>query len=432
MESRNRSCSTRLPLACLLLAGTTGWACGAGGDGRPVRADGGPGETGAAAGAPGQGECILVEEGFGPEGSVEVRAEEVVSGLEVPWGIAFLPDGDLLVTERPGRLRLVELGVDGGRLVPEPVASLEAEAVGEGGLLGIALHPEFESNRAFFLYVTVGARGAPTNRLERWRLAPDGRSATRERVVLDDVPAATFHNGGRLRIGPDGMLWVGTGDAGDPERAQERRSLAGKLLRLTPDGEVPPDNPFPGSPVYLLGIRNTQGFDWPDALPEMGTQTGSDPGTVWLTDHGPSGELGRSGHDEVSVAAAGENLGWPPIWGCRSEPEMVTPALTWERAVPPGGAAVYTGEAIPEWQGDLLVGSLGARHLHRVVFSDSEAPRVERHEVYFGGRDGLGRLREVVMGPDGDLWVTTSNCDGRGRCPPEGDRILRITGPSGG
>ncbi|MFP3939412.1 MAG: PQQ-dependent sugar dehydrogenase [Thermoanaerobaculia bacterium] len=348
---------------------------------------------------------------------MEVRAEEVVDGLEVPWGIAFLPQGDLLVTERPGRLRLVELGVDGGRLVPEPVASVEAEAVGEGGLLGIALHPEFESNRTFFLYVTVGARGAPKNRLERWRLAPDARSATREGIVVDDVPAARYHNGGRLRIGPDGMLWVGTGDAGEPERAQDRRSLAGKLLRLSPDGEVPPDNPFPGSPVYLLGIRNTQGFDWPGAEAE----------TVWLTDHGPSGEMGRSGHDEVTVAGAGENLGWPPIWGCRTGPGMVTPSLTWERAVPPGGAAVYTGDAIPEWRGDLLVGSLGARHLHRVVFGEGEPPRVERHEVYFGGRDGLGRLRDVVMGPNGDLWVTTSNCDGRGRCPPEGDRILRIT-----
>ena len=398
----------------LLLAGATAYACGAGGDGRPVRAQAGSGEAGTAGAAAG---CILVEKGFGPEGSVEVRAEEVVDGLEVPWGIAFLPDGDLLVTERPGRLRLVELGGDGGRLAPEPVASVEAEAVGEGGLLGITLHPEFESNRAFFLYVTVGARGGPENRLERWRLAPDARSATREGIVVDDVPAARYHNGGRLRIGPDGMLWVGTGDAGEPERAQDRGSLAGKLLRLTPDGEVPPDNPFSGSPVYLLGIRNTQGFDWP----------GAEAGTVWLTDHGPSGEMGRTGHDEVTVAAAGENLGWPPIWGCRTGRDMVTPVLTWDRAVPPGGAAVYTGDAIPEWRGDLLVGSLGARHLHRVVLGDSEPPRVERHEVYFGGRDGLGRLRDVVMGPDGDLWVTTSNCDGRGRCPPKGDRILRIT-----
>lgn len=392
-----------LPVLLLTICLSAG-ACGPDTEGRTAR-----GEAGAAGG----NDCILVDDGFGPEGSVEVRAEEVVSGLEVPWGIAFLPDGDLLVTERSGRLRLVE----DGRLVPEPVASVEAEAVGEGGLLGIALHPEFASERTFFLYLTTAAGGPPSNRVERWRLAEDGRSAERQGVVLDGVPAATFHNGGRLRIGPDGMLYVGTGDAGEPDLSRDPESPAGKLLRLTPDGEVPPDNPTPGSPVYLSGIRNTQGFDWPEA----GT------GTVWVTDHGPSGEMGRSGHDEVSVAEPGDDLGWPPIWGCRTRDGMVTPSLSWRRAVPPGGAAVYTGEAIPEWRGDLLVGSLGARHLHRVAFSDSDPRRVERHEVYFGGRDGLGRLREVVMGPDGDLWVTTSNCDGRGRCPPDGDRILRIT-----
>lgn len=356
-------------------------------------------------------ECTLVERGVGPEGRVEVRVEEVATGLEVPWGLAFLPGGDLLVTERPGRLRLVA----GGRLEPEPVATVEAEASGEGGLLGLALHPGFAENRLFFLYLTVERRGRSENRIERWRLAEDARSASRDGVLFAGIPAARFHNGGRLRIGPDGMLYAGTGDAGDPELSRDPQSPAGKLLRLSLDGEVPPDNPIPGSAAFLSGLRNTQGFDWPGD------------GTVWVSDHGPSGELGRRGHDEVNVARAGDDLGWPTIYGCETREGLVAPALTWRQAVPPGGAAIYTGSAIPEWRGSLLVGTLGSRHLHRVVVSGREPGRVERHEVYFAGRGGHGRLREVVMGPDGDLYVTTSNCDGRGSCPPDGDRILRIT-----
>lgn len=352
--------------------------------------------------------CTLVDEGFGTEGAVEVQVEEVVSGLEVPWGVAFLPNGDLLVTERPGRLRLVE----DGELRTSPVANVPATATGEGGLLGIALHPDFEENRLFYLYYTTSKNGAAINRVERWRLSEDNRRASSDQVILDDIPAAGFHNGGRLRFGPDDMLYIGTGDAGMPNSAQDTSSLAGKLLRLTPDGEVPEDNPFPDNLAFLTGIRNTQGFDWPDDS------------TIWLTDHGPSGEMGRRGHDEVNVARAGDNLGWPTIYGCEAQGDMITPSLTWQQAVPPGGAAVYTGEAIPEWQGGLIVGTLGSRHLHRVAFEEGSR-EVQRHEVYF--EEELGRLRDVIMGPDGELYVTTSSCDGRGNCPPEQDRILRIT-----
>lgn len=355
-------------------------------------------------------DCMLVEEGFGPEGSESVQAEVVVDGLEVPWGIAFIDGSDMLVTERPGRIRLVE----DGALADEPVATIEAAAGGEGGLLGIAAHPDFAANRFFYVYYTTEQDGAPVNRVERWTLADDRQSASRDRVILDDIPASRFHNGGRLRFGPDGMLYIGTGDAQQPELSQDRGSLAGKLLRVTPEGEVPPDNPFPDSPVYLTGIRNTQGFAWPDDT------------TVWLADHGPSGEMGRTGHDEVNVAAAGDNLGWPPIYGCETNEGMVTPSLTWDEAVPPGGAAISRGQAIPDWQGDLILGTLGSRHLHRVAL---DGERVAEHAVYLQGDppDGYGRLREVIVGPDDALYVTTSNCDGRGTCPPEGDMILRIT-----
>jgi aldose sugar dehydrogenase len=354
-------------------------------------------------------DCLLVEEGFGPTGTVPITAEVVADGLDTPWAIAWLPGGnEALVTERPGRLRLLR----DGALLPDPVATVPIADTAEGGLLGLALHPDFARNRQFYLYLTTEDGGSPRNQVERWTLSRDATSATRDRVLLANIPAARFHNGGRIRFGPDGMLYVGTGDGAQPSLSQDRDSLAGKLLRLTPDGEVPPDNPFPGKPLWLLGIRNTQGFDW------------KDDDTLYLADHGPSGEMGRTGHDEVHVTRRGDNLGWPTVYGCQEAEGLAPPSLTWRRAVPPGGAAVYTGDAIPEWKGSLLIGTLGSRHLHRVAFSSENPRQVERHEVYL--RDEWGRLREVLMGPDGHLYVTTSNCDGRGTCGPRRDVILRI------
>lgn len=359
------------------------------------------------AAAPPGSACLRVDEDFGPKGQVPFQVEVVAEGLEVPWGVAWLPGGDALLTERPGRVRLLRAD---GTLEAEPVATLPVGARGEGGLLGIAVHPDFARTRQFYLYATVAQEGGARNRVERWVLAPDGGSARVDRVLLEGLPAAQYHDGGRLRFGPDGMLYVGTGDAGEPPLAQAADSPAGKLLRLTPDGEVPADNPVPGNPAFLSGIRNTQGWDWLDAR------------RLVVTDHGPSGDLGRRGADEVNVARRGDNLGWPTIWGCEQRSGMVTPSLTWRTAVPPGGVALYTGTSIPEWRGSLLVATLGSRHLHRVML-DAEG-RVAGHEVYL--QDVHGRLREAVMGPDGHLYVTTSNCDGRGRCPPGKDALLRL------
>jgi glucose/arabinose dehydrogenase len=354
----------------------------------------------ACGGAPLDPNCLLVEDEPGPAGSVSIDVETVVTGLDVPWSIAFLPDGAMLVSERAGRIRLVR-----GNTIERTVAEVPIDPNGEGGLLGLALAPDFDTSRAFFVYFTSGG----VNHLERWIVSAANDSATREKVLLDQIPAAEFHDGGRLRIGPDGMLYVGTGDSREPDLAQDRASLAGKILRLAPDGSVPADNPISGSPVFILGIRNTQGFDWLDDT------------TLVVTDHGPSGELGRSGHDEMSIARAGDNLGWPTIYGCESGEGMVSPLISWEEAVPPGGAAIYRGDAIPEWRNNVLVGSLGAEHLHRIVL-DAER-KLASHEMYL---PDAGRLRDVVMGPDGHLYVTTSNCDGRGECPADRDRILRI------
>ncbi len=354
--------------------------------------------------------CALVERGYGPEGAVAVRAERVATGLEVPWGIAFLPGGDALVTERPGRLRLLR----GGRLEAAPVATIAVVARGEGGLLGIAADPRFAESRRFYLYATVEKGGRAVNRVTRWILAPDRRSAREDRVLLDDIPAERYHDGGRLRFGPDGMLYVGTGDAGRPPSSQDPSSRSGKILRIGTDGQVPRDNPTPGSPVFLSGVRNVEAFDW------------LDPKTLVVADHGPSGEMGRHGGDEVTVARAGANLGWPDVWRCETRPDVTTPVLAFVAAVAPGGASFYRGDAVPEWKGSFLVGTLRSRHLHRVVLD--AGGRLVAHEVYLPGDppEGLGRVREVVQAPDGALWVTTSNCDGRGACPPEKDVIARI------
>ncbi|MFW5831211.1 MAG: PQQ-dependent sugar dehydrogenase, partial [Prolixibacteraceae bacterium] len=355
-------------------------------------------------------ECTYLESGYGAEGTVEVKSETVVANLEVPWGIAFLPNGDLLVTERPGRLRLVKDYSGNPQLVNKPVANFNTASTSEGGLLGIALHPDFAGNRLFYVYVTVEENGT-TNRVEQWRLSDDGTSAEKIKTIYDGIDAARNHNGGRIKFGPDGMLYVGTGDASNPDNSQDLNNPGGKLLRLTPEGEIPEDNPRKGNPLFLSGIRNTQGFAWPDA---------QDAETVWLTDHGPSGEMLRFGHDEVNVASANDNLGWPTIYKCETEEGMVTPVLTWKNATPPGGAEIYTGDVIPEWKGNLIIGTLGSRHLQRVVIENG---KIVTNEVYF--QNELGRLREVIMAPDGHLYITTSNCDGRGNCPSDGDKILR-------
>ncbi len=356
--------------------------------------------------------CVYIDDGFGPDGKLNVKLETVVSGLEVPWGIAFLPDGDLLVTERPGRLRLVKDYNGKAQLIEQPVADFDIPSTSEGGLMGIALHPEFENNRLFYIYVTTDDGGSSSNQVEQWRLSENGTSAEQVSVIFKDIDASRNHNGGRIKFGPDNMLYIGTGDASSPDKSQDPKSPNGKLLRLTPEGEIPDDNPKPGSAVYLLGLRNTQGWDWPNQ---------DDATTIWITDHGPSGDRLRFGHDEVSIARANDNLGWPDIYKCEVQEGLITPVITWKNAVPPGGAAIYTGTAIPEWKGSLLIGALGSRHLQRVVIENNA---VSSNEVYF--RNEPGRIREVIMSPEGNLFITTSNCDGRGNCPDNMDSIYRV------
>jgi len=414
-------------LACL---GTLSIGCSGAGSSDAVGTGGAAG-VGGAGGVPAPKTCSVSEDGPGPDGELNLDVEVVAQGLEVPWALAFLPNGGILVTERPGRLRLIREG----EVLPAPVLEVDVAEVEvflgfEGGLLGIALHPAFEENRLFYLYFTATkADDSVVNRIVRYALSEDGSSAAVDRVILDDIPAGGHHQGGRLRIGPDGLLYAGAG-AWEPWHSQDMSILAGKLLRMNLDGSIPTDNPDPESLVFISGIRNTQGFDW------------FDDEHLLLMDHGPSGlELDMpnlTGLDEFNVAKAGDNLGWATIWGCSESEGMVSPVLTWAKAVPPSSGTIYTGTAIPEWTGSFMVTTLGSKafadgqHLHRIQVAADNPYVVEAHQVYL--REVYGRLRAATMGPDGHLYMTTSNCEGRGDpdgCPEEGDSVLRIVGTNG-
>jgi glucose/arabinose dehydrogenase len=323
----------------------------------------------------------------------EPKVEVIATRLEVPWALAFAPDGRLFVTERPGRIRVVR----DGRLRPEPIAALPVAAVGEGGLMGLALDPAFAETGHLYVCHTASKRGTLINRVVRLTLG-DG-TAGNARVLLDDLPGASIHDGCRIKFGPDGKLYVTAGDAAEPRLAQRRDSLAGKILRLNADGTVPADNPFPGSPVYSLGHRNPQGLAWDPA------------GRLFAAEHGPSG------HDEVNHILPGRNYGWPEVQGRSGDGRYAEPILE-------SGSDTWAPSGIAFLGHDLFVAGLRGRRLLRLTFTP-DGSRVTRLSTVLDR--AWGRLRDVVLGPDGALYVATSNRDGRGSPAPDDDRILKVT-----
>lgn len=323
--------------------------------------------------------------------------EVVAQGLDTPWAIAFLPDGGILVTERPGRVRLVNTK---GQLEPMPVATLlSVKEIGEGGLLGLALDPDFASKPFVYLYYTYSESGGRTlNRMVRMKYEPG--KLGEETVLVDRIPGAANHNGGRIKFGPDGYLYITTGDAQNPSQAQDTTTLAGKILRVTDTGQAAPGNPF-GNLVYTFGHRNPQGLAWDDT------------GRLWATEHGRSGI--QSGLDEVNIIEAGKNYGWPTIQGDQTREGMVGPAAnsgpakTWA----PAGAAI-TG-------GSLFFGGLRGEAVYEAILDGGRVAEVKEH---YKGQ--YGRIREVITGPDGRLYITTSNRDGRGNPAADDDRIISI------
>jgi glucose/arabinose dehydrogenase len=328
-------------------------------------------------------------------GPVQVETSVVATGLEAPWGLVFTPNGEALVTERDSS-RLLSVDSSGN---VEEIQRLPENGTGEGGLLGLALSPNYESDGYVYVYYTTDE----DNRVARMREGEDPEP------VLTGIPVLTYHNGGRIAFGPDGYLYVGTGDAGDTSTSQNLNSLGGKILRVTPTGDVPSDNPFSGSPIYSYGHRNVQGLAWDGS------------GRLYAS------EFGQNRYDEANIIEPGGNYGWPEVEGEGGNPNYIDPISTWTTdEASPSGVEILKGGALPQWEGDFFMAALRGQRLYRLDLDDSGAV-VGQEELLQGE---AGRLRHVAQAPDGSLWVLTSNRDGRGNPVPDDDRILRL-GPAG-
>ncbi len=332
--------------------------------------------------------------GSAEAGPVEVETTVVAAGLEAPWDLVFTPDGEALVSERDSS-RLLSIDSSGN---VEELQRLPENGTGEGGLLGIALSPNYESDGYIYAYYTTDT----DNRVTRFRLGEDPEP------ILTGIPVLTYHNGGRIAFGPDGNLYVGTGDAGDTSNSQDLNSLGGKILRVTPEGDVPADNPFSNSPIYSYGHRNVQGLAWDEG------------GQLYAT------EFGQNRYDEVNRIQPGGNYGWPAVegeGGFFASGEYIDPIATWATSeASPSGAAILKNGAIPQWEGSFFMAALRGQRLYRLAL-DPSGTVTEQEELLSGQ---AGRLRHVVQAPDGSLWVLTSNRDGRGTPIATDDRILRL------
>ncbi len=327
----------------------------------------------------------------GPSRAPRVVAE-AATGLAVPWGLDFLPDGRAVVTERDERtVLLVDPEAPEGSRVTEAGILEQAAPQGEAGLLGVAVSPDFAEDRLLYFYVTTAA----DNRVVRATLGADDRLGEPE-VVLDGIPNGFIHDGGRLAFGPDGFLYVSTGETGVGELSQDRASLAGKILRITPEGRPAPGNPEPDSPLWSFGHRNVQGLAFDDQE------------NLWAS------EFGDSTYDELNLIRPGSNYGWPEAEGRDGSSSFVNPRVVWSTdEASPSGLAYADGR--------LWLAALRGTRLWRIDVDGGEVGRVR--DFFVGD---YGRLRTVAVAPDGMLWVTTSNRDGRGDPAPTDDRILVV------
>lgn len=341
---------------------------------------------------------------------INFRVETVATGLEAPWAFAFLPDGKILFTERPGRVRAIE----NGKLRTAPIFKVpDVEPSSESGLMDISLHPDFAANSFVYLAYAYNNDGKRV-KIVRYKFADN--TFTEPKIIIENIPAAPNHAGTRCDFGPDGKLYVTTGDSTDWNLAQKLDSLAGKTLRLNDDGSIPDDNPFINQPnvrpeIWTYGHRNAQGLAWqPDS------------NLMFQTEHGPSVFEGKGGGgDEVNIVERGKNYGWAEIHHTETREGMESPLLEYSPAVAPASGMFYRGTAFPEFRGNFFFGALRGTSIIRVTLNGRNVVGQERLL-----QEKFGRIREVAEGPDGFIYFSTSNRDGRGSPATEDDRILRL------
>ena len=324
------------------------------------------------------------------------KVKVIATNLDTPWGIAFLPNGDILVTERKGVVRLIK---SNGELQQNPVATIaNAKEIGEGGLLGITIDPDFASNDFVYLYYTYReSNGNTLNRVVRMKY--ENNQLINEDIIVDKIPGASNHNGGRIKFGPDKMLYIGTGDAQEPSRAQDTSSLAGKILRVDVNKSF--DDAQDNSLIYSYGHRNVQGITWDTN------------GTMFATEHGRSGV--QSGFDELNLIMQGKNYGWSDSQGDDVKPGTIGPIRH------SGATNTWAPSGMAFFEGSIYFGGLRGTALYEAVLSGNKVTEVKEH---FKGQ--YGRIRDVVVGPDNMIYFTTSNQDGRGNPAATDDRIIRV------
>jgi len=331
-----------------------------------------------------------------PEPTTEYGNEYVqilATNLEKPWAIDFAGD-KIFVTEKAGQVRVIESGV----LLNDPLVTLRTANVFGGGLLGIAVHPAFDSNHFIYVYYTYEKDGTLWNKILRITEADNKLDAAK--TIFDKIPGSTYNNGGIIKFGPDGKLYVGTGYVSDSHGPQDIQSLEGKILRLNDDGTIPNDNPFSDSPVFSFGHMNAKGLGWDNE------------GNLFVT------EMGPSKNDEINLVQPGGNYGWPEQ-ECSGSEQFVDPINCYDPAIEPGGIVFYYGDKI-KLDNPLVLASLRASHLFNLEIDEDEV------KSQTSILSGMGRIRDVAVGPDGYLYLITSNTDGKGFPDASDDKLLRI------
>lgn len=336
------------------------------------------------------------------------KVEEIVGGLSVPWSLVFTHRNRILVTERDGQIRIVE----NNKLLDTPLYRFEEVwSKQEAGLMGLTIDPDYKNNN--YIYVSLVYTRDETHLTKVIRLVDRGSEAIVDKILIDDIVAAQYHDGSRIKFGPDGKLYVTTGEATIKNLSQNLKSLNGKILRLNSDGSIPDDNPTKDSAVYSYGHRNPQGIAW-DARNR----------NLWSTEHGPSGIDGPGGGDEINLIKPNGNYGWPLVSHERTKDGTISPLLLFTPAIAPAGAAFYTGDLFPEFKNNLFFGALRGEGIYRLIISDDTPEKIQSFEKL--DKVQFGRIRDVIQGPDGAIYFSTSNKDGRGSPRDGDDKIMRL------